>query len=57
MEQMVKLATEFGMTQSSRSRIQVAEKDAGPSLADVLFGDALELMEKGDDGEDDEDDR
>ncbi len=57
MEQMAKLATEFGMTPSSRSRIQVAEKDAGPSLADVLFGDALELMEKGDDGEDDEDDR
>ena len=45
LEQMTKLAGEFGMTPSSRSRVQVAEPDAGPSLADVLFGDALDIYE------------
>lgn len=57
LEQMTRLATEFGMTPSSRSRVQVAERDAGPSLADVLFGDALELMEIDADGEADDADR
>ncbi len=51
MDQMMKAAGEFGMTPSSRSRMQVEQADAGPSLADVAFGDVL------DDGEgDDEDD-
>ena len=53
MEQMVKLATEFGMTPSSRSRIQVAEKDTGPSLADLLFADVGEVTVI--DGEDEDD--
>lgn len=53
MEQMTRLAAEFGMTPSSRSRVQVAEKDAGPSLADLLFGDAIDMMEMAS-GEDDE---
>lgn len=57
LEQMTRLATEFGMTPSSRSRVQVAERDAGPSLADVLFGDALDLMEIDADGEADDADR
>lgn len=52
LEQMTKLAAEFGMTPSSRSRVQVAQPAAEPSLADVLFGDVLELMEMDADGED-----
>lgn len=47
MEQMARLAAEFGMTPSSRSRVQVAERDEVMSLADVLFGDALDSMEAG----------
>ena len=53
---MTRLAAEFGMTPSSRSRVQVAEKDAGPSLADLLFGDAIDMMEMAS-GEDNEDER
>ena len=41
MEQMAKLATEFGMTPSSRSRVQVQQADAGPSLAELLFADVV----------------
>lgn len=56
MEQMTKLAAEFGMTPSSRSRVQVAEPDSVPTLADVLFGDALDLLELTDGEDEDEDD-
>ena len=45
LEQMTRLAAEFGMTPSSRSRVRVAEKDTGPSLADILFGDAIDKLE------------
>lgn len=38
MEQMCKLAAEFGMTPSSRSRVSVVANDREPTLADVLFG-------------------
>jgi P27 family predicted phage terminase small subunit len=40
-EQVVKLLVEFGMTPSSRSRIQVVGTDAEVSLADILFAEAL----------------
>ena len=54
LEQMTRLAAEFGMTPSSRSRVQVAEKDSGPTLADLLFGDAMEMMEMAEDGDEEE---
>ncbi len=44
MEQMTRLASEFGMTPSSRSRVQVQAGDDGPSLADLLFADVGEMV-------------
>lgn len=41
MDQMMKAAGEFGMTPSSRSRVQVQQADAGPSLAELLFADVV----------------
>ena len=41
LEQMTKLAAEFGMTPSSRSRVQAAG-DKTPSLAEVLFSDVID---------------
>ena len=41
MDQMMKAASEFGMTPSSRSRVQVQQADAGPSLAELLFADVV----------------
>lgn len=52
MEQMTRLAAEFGMTPSSRSRVQVAEREAGPSLADLLFADVQEMALDGDEEDD-----
>ena len=46
MEQTIKLAAEFGMTPSSRSRVQTADDSNGPTLADVLFGDALDMIDE-----------
>jgi P27 family predicted phage terminase small subunit len=43
MEQMTRLAAEFGMTPSSRSRVQVQAGEDGPSLADLLFADVQEM--------------
>lgn len=43
MDQVRKLAAEFGMTPSSRSRIQTQAPTEGPSLADMLFGDLTEI--------------
>jgi P27 family predicted phage terminase small subunit len=54
MEQTAKLASEFGMTPSSRSRVQTAEGDSGPSLADVLFGDVIEMEWQEQDDADDQ---
>lgn len=48
LEQMTRLATEFGMTPSSRTRVQVAEPDTGVSLAELLFADAQEFAIDGD---------
>lgn len=45
MEQMTRLAAEFGMTPSSRSRVQIAAADDGPSLADLLFADVKEMTD------------
>mgnify|MGYP000913998384 FL=1 len=41
MEYMTKLATEFGMTPSSRSRVQVQAPADEMSLADLLFADVM----------------
>ena len=41
-EQVVKLLTEFGMTPSSRSRVQVAGMENEMTLADYLFADVLD---------------
>lgn len=57
LEQMTRLAAEFGMTPSSRSRVQVAARDDEPTLADILFGDAadrIDMMEMADDGDEEE---
>lgn len=51
MEQMTRLAAEFGMTPSSRSRVQVAEPDAVPSLAELLFADVQEFAIDGEENE------
>lgn len=41
MEQLSRLAGEFGMTPSSRSRVQVQPADEGMSLAELLFADVV----------------
>lgn len=46
MEQMLAYARELGMTPSARSRIQVAVKETGPTLAEELFR-AASRMEMG----------
>lgn len=40
MEQMTKMAGEFGMTPSSRSRVQTQAGGNEPSLAEILFAEA-----------------
>lgn len=56
MEQMCRLAGEFGMTPSSRSRVQAQAPTNEPSLADILFADvvALSEVEVGGHGEDED---
>lgn len=41
LEQVAKFDSEFGLTPSSRSRVQVQAADAGPSLAEILFADVV----------------
>jgi P27 family predicted phage terminase small subunit len=46
LEQMLKTAAEFGMTPSSRSRIKAGAPQAEPTLADLLFGDDVEVADR-----------
>lgn len=46
MEQMTKLAGEFGMTPSSRSRVHAQAPSDEPSLAEILFADVAVEVER-----------
>ena len=54
LEQMTRLAGEFGMTPSSRSRVQAQAGEEGPTLADLLFADVQEMTLEDEAGGDDE---
>lgn len=56
MEQMCRLAGEFGMTPSSRSRVQANAPTNEPSLADILFADVIALSEVEVDGHGEDED-
>lgn len=51
LEQVAKFDAEFGLTPSSRSRVQVQAQEAGLTLAELLFADVQEFAIDGEENE------